>query len=61
MEDIAANHNIKRHTFSVEHDIILNFLIALKIMLIRLIEPIIKAVVIFGDPISSTLVFSFDT
>jgi hypothetical protein len=55
------NPDIKRHAFSVEHDINLNFSIALKIMLIGLIEPIIKAIVIFGDPTSSTLVFSFDT
>jgi hypothetical protein len=53
--------DIKRYAFSVEHDINLNFSIALKIMLIGLIEPIIKAIVIFGDPTSSTLVFSFDT
>ena len=53
--------DVKRHTFSVDHDINLNFSIALKIMLIGLMEPIIKAIVIFGDPTSSTLVFSFDT
>ena len=53
--------DLKRHTFSVDHDINLNFSIALKIMLTGLIEPIIKAIVIFGDPTSSTLVFSFDT
>ncbi len=57
----TASYNIKRHTFSVDHDINLNFSIALKIMLIGLIEPIIKAIVVFGDPTSSTLVFSFDT
>jgi hypothetical protein len=58
--DDTASFGIKRHTFSVDHDINLNFSIALKIMLIGLIEPIIKAIVVFGDPTSSTLVFSFD-
>jgi hypothetical protein len=57
----TSSHNIKRHTFSVDHDINLNFSIALKVMLVGLIEPIIKAIVICGDPTSSTLVFSFDT
>ena len=47
-----TSHSIKRHTFSVDHDVNLNFSIALKIMLVGLIEPIIKAVVIFGDPTS---------
>lgn len=56
----TSSHNIKRHTFSVDHDINLNFSIALKVMLVGLIEPIIKTIVIFGDPTSSTVIFSFD-
>jgi hypothetical protein len=56
----TASHGIKRHTFSVDHDINLNFSIALKVMLVGLIEPIIKTIVIFGDPTVSTVVFSFD-
>jgi hypothetical protein len=56
----TSSHNIKRHIFSVDHDINLNFSIALKVMLVGLIEPIIRAIVIFGDPTSSTVVFSFD-
>lgn len=55
-----TSHSIKRHTFSVDHDVNLNFSIALKIMLVGLIEPIIKTIVIFGDPTSSTVIFSFD-
>lgn len=53
-------HNVIRHTFSVNHDINFNFSIALKVMLVGLIEPIIKAIVVFGDPTSSGIVFSFD-
>ena len=56
----TASHSIKRHTFSVDHDINLNFSIALKVMLVGLIEPIIKTIVIFGDPTSSSVIFSFD-
>jgi len=55
-----VSHNIVRHTFSVDHDINLNFSVALKVMLVGLIEPIIKTIVIFGDPTSNGIVFSFD-
>lgn len=56
----TADHNVIRHTFSVDHDINFKFSIALKVMLVGLIEPIIKAIVIFGDPSSTRIVFSFD-
>ena len=57
----TPSYNIKRHTFSVDHDINLNFSIALKVMLVGLMEPIIKTIVIFGDRLqSSSVIFSFD-
>jgi hypothetical protein len=56
----TGSHGIKRHTYSVDHDINLNFSIALRVMIVGLIEPIIKTIVIFGDPTSGAVVFSFD-
>lgn len=55
---VDAQNN--RHCFSLNHDINLNFSKALKVILIRLVEPIIKSPLIFGEPASSTITFTFD-
>lgn len=52
-------HNII-HYFSVNHDINMNFSIAMKAMLEELIEPLIKVAVKFGDTTPSTIAFSFE-
>jgi hypothetical protein len=51
-------HNIV-HYFSLNHDINMNLSTALKAVLERLIEPLIKVDVKFGDITSSTVAFSF--
>jgi hypothetical protein len=51
--------NNKSHYFVVNHDINMNFSIALKAMLQDLIEPILKETVLFGDLTSNSLTFSF--
>ena len=48
-----------RHSFSLNHDINLNFSKALKVILERLVEPIIKSPLIFGEPASSSITFTF--
>ena len=49
-----------RHSFSLNHDINLNFSKALKIMLEGLVEPIIKSPLIFGDLTSGCITFTFN-
>lgn len=49
-----------RHSFSLNHDINMNFSIVLKVILEGLIEPVIKNKVIFGETSSSRITFSFD-
>ncbi len=50
----------KRHTFSLNHDINMNFSIVLKVILQGLIEPVTKSQVIFGEIRSSSISFSFE-
>jgi hypothetical protein len=52
--------NGNRHCFSVNHDINMNFSIAMKAMLEELIEPIIKNPVDFKELTPNTIVFSFE-
>jgi hypothetical protein len=52
--------NGNRHCFSVNHDINMNFSIAMKAMLEELIEPIIKNPVDFKELTSNAIVFSFE-
>jgi hypothetical protein len=49
-----------RHSFSLNHDINMNFSIVLRVILEGLVEPIIKNKVIFGELTSSCITFSFD-
>jgi hypothetical protein len=49
-----------RHTFSLNHDINMNFSIVLKVILEGLIEPVIKNKVIFGETASNRITFTFD-
>jgi hypothetical protein len=49
-----------RHSYSLNHDINLNFSKALKVILKELGEPIIKSPLIFGEPASSSITFTFD-
>jgi hypothetical protein len=49
-----------RHTFSLNHDINMNFSIALKAILEGLIEPVTKSTVIFGELTSSSITFTFE-
>jgi len=49
-----------RHTFSLNHDININFSVVLKIILQRLIEPVTKSQVIFGELRPSSISFSFE-
>jgi hypothetical protein len=49
-----------RHTFSLNHDININFSSVLKIILQRLIEPVTKSQVIFGELRPSSISFSFE-
>ena len=48
-----------RHSFSLNHDINLNFSKALKVILRGLVEPIIKSPIIFGEPASCSITFTF--
>jgi hypothetical protein len=52
--------NGNRHCFSVNHDISMNFSIAMKAMLEELIEPIVKNPVDFKELTSNAIVFSFE-
>jgi hypothetical protein len=49
-----------RHTFSLNHDINMNFSIVLKIIIQRLVEPVTKSQVIFGELRPSSITFSFE-
>jgi hypothetical protein len=49
-----------RHTFSLNHDINMNFSIVLKMILQGLIEPVTKSQVIFGELRPSSISFSFE-
>jgi hypothetical protein len=49
-----------RHNFSLNHDINLNFSIALKAILQGLIEPVTKSQVLFGELGPGTISFSFE-
>jgi hypothetical protein len=49
-----------RHTFSLNHDINMNYSIVLKIILQGLIEPVTKSQVIFGELRTSSISFSFE-
>jgi hypothetical protein len=49
-----------RHSFSVNHDISMNFSIAMKSMLEQLIEPIVKNPVDFKELTPNAIVFSFE-
>jgi hypothetical protein len=49
-----------RHSFSLNHDINMNFSIVLRVILEGLIEPIIKNKVIFGELTPNCVTFSFD-
>jgi hypothetical protein len=55
------NYNNRRHYFIVNHDINMNFSIALKAFLEALIEPIIKRPVKFNSLTQNAISFSFET
>ena len=57
----SCQHRVdgNRHCFSVNHDISMNFSIALKAILEALIEPIIKETVDFTTLTATTIAFSF--
>lgn len=49
-----------RHTFSLNHDINMNFSIVLKIILEGLIEPVTKSRIVYGELTSSSITFTFE-
>jgi hypothetical protein len=49
-----------RHTFSLNHDVNMNFSIVLRVILESLVEPIIKNKLAFGELTSSCITFSFN-
>jgi hypothetical protein len=55
------NYNNQHHYFIVNHDINMNFSIALKAFLEALIEPIIKRPVKFDNLTQNAISFSFET
>ena len=59
--DNDNNYNNRRHYFIVNHDINMNFSIALKAFLEALIEPIIKRPVKFNNLTQNAISFSFET
>lgn len=54
-----SNNDKKRHYYTVNHDINMNFSLALQSMLGGLIEPIIKSTVEFINLTSTSITFSF--
>jgi hypothetical protein len=48
------------HSFTVNHDINLNFSLALQSILVGLIEPIIKSIVEFNNVTPNATTFSFE-
>jgi hypothetical protein len=58
----SCQHRVdgNRHCFSVNHDISMNFSIAMKSMLEQLIEPIVKSPVDFKELTPNAIVFSFE-
>jgi hypothetical protein len=58
---VDNNYNNRRHYFIVNHDINMNFSIALKAFLEALIEPIIKRPVKFNSLTENAISFSFET
>lgn len=57
--DEDNNYNLHHHYFTVNHDINMNFSLALQSILAGLIEPIIKSTVEFTNVTPSTITFSF--
>lgn len=49
-----------RHSFSLNHDINMNFSIVLRVILEGLVEPVIKNKVVFGDLTPNTITFTFE-
>ena len=58
---VDNNYNNRSHYFIVNHDINMNFSIALKAFLETLIEPIIKRPVNFNNLTQNAISFSFET
>jgi hypothetical protein len=58
---VDNNYNNRRHYFIVNHDINMNFSIALKAFLEALIEPIIKRPIKFNSLTQNAISFSFET
>jgi hypothetical protein len=58
----SCQHRVdgNRHSYSVNHDISMNFSIAMKSMLEQLIEPIVKNPVDFKELTPNAIVFSFE-
>jgi hypothetical protein len=58
----SCQHRVdgNRHSFSVNHDINMNFSIAMKSMLEQLIEPMVKSPVYFKELTPNAIVFSFE-